>query len=94
MGCALLTHVQIVTDQEAPVADQPFADGAIIQLLRRIPNGRLPGGPEFLFIDRVEDDFLSFRLGYKSCFGKAPRFVGKLCTASSAGDPEEEYIPR
>ena len=39
MVCALFTHVQIVTDQKAPVADQPFADGAIIQILRRIPNG-------------------------------------------------------
>ena len=31
MGCALFTNVQIVTDQEAPAADQPFADGTIIQ---------------------------------------------------------------
>ena len=91
MGCALLTHVRIVTNQEAPVADQPLADGAIIQLFRRIPNGRLPGSPEFLFIDYIEDDLLSFCLGYEFCFGKALRLVGKFCTAS---DAKEEYIPR
>ena len=57
-------------------------------------DGSLPGSPEFLFIDRVEDDFLSFCLGFESCFGEALWFVGKFCTASSAGDPEEENIPR
>ena len=30
MGCTLFTHIQIIADQEAPVADQPFADGTVV----------------------------------------------------------------
>ena len=33
IGCTLPAHIQIFTDQEAPVADQSLADGAIVQML-------------------------------------------------------------
>jgi hypothetical protein len=30
MGCTLFTHIQILANQEAPVADKPLADGAVV----------------------------------------------------------------
>jgi hypothetical protein len=40
---ALAAHIQILTDQEALVANQPLADRAEIDMLRGIADRRLPG---------------------------------------------------
>ena len=78
--------------KEAPVADQPLADGAIIQMLRRIPDCHLPGIPEFLLIQRIKDDLFSLCRGSDSCLGKAHLLASVLPSAGSTSNPEEEYL--
>lgn len=93
MDRTLFTHIQIFANQEAPVADKPLADGAVIQMFRRIPDCRLSGCPEFLFIASFEDDPFPLRWGCDACFGKPNRFAAELCSAGAAADAEEKYLP-
>jgi hypothetical protein len=93
MGCTLFTHIQIIADQEAPVADQSFADGTVVEMLCRIPNSRLSCCPEFLLIASFEDDTLSFRWGCDPRLGKANRLTAELCSAGAASNAKEEHFP-
>jgi len=93
MGGTLFTHIQILANQEAPVADKPLADGAVIQVLRCFPNRCLSGIPKFLLIQRVKDDPLPLCGGCDTCLGKPSRLAAKCCAAAATGDPEEEHLP-
>jgi hypothetical protein len=93
MGCALFTHIQILANQEAPVADKPLAYGTVIQMFRRIPDCCLSGCPEFLFIASFKNDSLPFCGGYNARLGKPNRLAAVRSAASSTGNTEEKYLP-
>jgi hypothetical protein len=88
----LFTHIQILTNQEAPVADQSFADGAVVQVLCRIPDRGLSCCPEFLLIASFIDDFLSLCGGCDTRLGKPNRLAAEFCSAGAAGNAEEEHL--
>ena len=92
MGCSLFTHIQILANQEAPVADQALADGAVIQMLRRIPDRCLSGCPEFLFIASFKDDSLPFRRRCNARLGKTNLLSAVLRAAGATRYTEEEHI--
>ena len=93
MGCTLFTHIQIFANQEAPVADKPLADGTVIQMLRRIPDRRLPSCPKFLFIASFKNDPLPFCGGRDARLGKPNRLSAEFCSTDAAGNAEEEHLP-
>ena len=44
-GGALLAHIQIVTDQEALIANKPLADRTVVHMLRSAADGNALGIP-------------------------------------------------
>jgi hypothetical protein len=62
-------------------------------VLCRIPDCRLSGCPEFLFIAGFKNDPLSFGWGSDARLGKPNRLSTELCCAGAAGNAEEKYLP-
>ena len=90
--CAIPAHIQILADHKAAVADQTLADGAVVHVFRRIPDGILPSLAELLLIDGIEDDSLVLVFRFHPGLGKTPGVVSVLGTAAGAEDPEEEHL--
>lgn len=92
LGGAVLAHIQIVTDQKTPVADETLTYRAVIQMLRRIPSSDLPCTVELLFVNCIIYDLFALRRRFYTRFGKANRFIGKFRSAGIAGNTKQKYL--
>ena len=94
IGCTLFAHIQIITNQETTITDQLLTNGAVVHMLRSIPNCYAASLSEFLLIQCIVNDLLALCGGWESGLGKTDRLITVFRTAASASYPEPEDIFR
>jgi hypothetical protein len=91
--CALFAHIQILADQKTAVAHQPLADGAVVHMLRRTADGRIPGISALLLVQRIKNDLLAGIRCLYAGFCKPSGSVSVFLPTTVTDNTEKKYLP-
>ena len=88
------THIQILANQKAPVANRSPADRAAVKYIRCLPHRIVFCNLVFLLIQGVKDDLFTLAFRAHARLGKADLSAAPYLAALGTADGKAKYVPR